>query len=105
MVLRRFSLVFAVVMLLGLIAACGGDDDDTSADTDVTATPTNQAEAQPTTPPTEASTEAPSDAPIGTSAEVQLVEPPEMPEGIERDGRLLGNPDAAVQVVEYGDFQ
>lgn len=92
--LRRFSLVFAVVMLLGLIAACGDDDDDdTSADTDVTATPTTPAEAQPTA----ASTEA--------SAAMQLVEPPEMPEGIERDGRLLGNPDAAVQVVEYGDFQ
>lgn len=101
--LRRLSLVFAILMLLGLIAACGGDDDDddTGAETDVTATPTAQAEAQPTTPPTEAA----ADAPTGAAAEVQLVEPPEMPEGIERDGRLLGNPDAAVQVVEYGDFQ
>jgi hypothetical protein len=34
-----------------------------------------------------------------------LVSPPARDAGIPRDGRVLGDPEAPVQVVEYGDFQ
>jgi hypothetical protein len=107
-VLRRFSLVFAVILLLGLIAACGDDDDDDGSSGDsetIEATATTSEASAPTVTATLQANALLSTPTTDAPGDVQLVEPPEMPEGIPHDGRLLGEPDAAVQIVEYGDFQ
>lgn len=42
---------------------------------------------------------------VGTYGNEPVTVPPAMAAGIDRDGRTLGNPDAPVHVVEYGDYQ
>lgn len=120
--LRRVSLLLALPALLSLaIVGCGGDDDDGDGESAViTATPTEAtgdeaAETEAEEPPaTEApmpdSTPTPEDEQAATESEdlpdeSALVLPPERDESISVNGRVLGDPDAAVSVVEYGDFQ
>lgn len=120
--MRRFMLLFALLAVVSLIAvACGDDDDDAAGDGEaatVTETATSaeavpeDTEAEdgasptpiitPTLPPAD---QLPATATEPSPGESVLIVPPERDESIPRDGRVLGNPDAPVSIVEYGDFQ
>jgi hypothetical protein len=123
--LRRVSLS-VVLLVFGswLAVACAGGDDDDGAAVDATASAVAEdeaAESETGEPEQAAVTESPAEAlpastpttdaePAATatgsqSSESVLVIPPERDAGIPRDGRVLGDPDALVKVVEYGDFQ
>lgn len=134
-IIRRLALLLLLVALASVIVvACGGDDDDDDAE-DAAATPTTEqadvgqaeteSESDPTEPgdqpatPTEAADNvatAGEDIPTATASATPeggaesiplsvLVIPPERDASIPQNGRVLGDPEAAVEIVEYGDFQ
>lgn len=113
-------LVAALVSVLAV--ACGGDDDDDAGDAP-TATTSEVGDAQndeageATATTEEGEATATEDAPAPTTAATtaeedeagldtsMLVIPEARDASIEVNGRVLGNPDAAVSIIEYGDFQ
>jgi len=113
------------------MVACGGDDDD-DAGAESTATATTeqadggQAATAPEATPAALGGDEPTAAEVASTATNQpisakasdtadensdeiplsaLVIPPARDAEIPQNGRVLGNPDAAVSIVEYGDFQ
>jgi protein-disulfide isomerase len=137
----RYVLFCLVVLGLGVVAACGDDDQAASGAPTATECPetasacvvgegeapagaTNGAtvtatlsasatvQAQTATPAGQATSlstataeNTPSLSPETPAAQTELLIPPPLPDDIPRQGRLLGNPDAPVKLVEYGDYQ
>jgi protein-disulfide isomerase len=126
--LHRLAFILLISLLVSAIAAaCGGDDDDEPEAT-VTAVTDTAAEGEGDEPETTATSvddveppvvtadpEATATDPIPTAtasatpegglAPSLLVIPEARDESIPQNGRVLGDPDAPVTIVEYGDFQ
>ncbi len=76
--------------------------------TESTATTTATTAVIEATPTDVIPTATASSTPVGGAEEIPLsllVIPEPHDASIPQDGRVLGNPDAAVSIVEYGDFQ
>ena len=115
--LRRIPTLLALLVIASMIlAACGGDDDDGADDTPATATATSPASGNAETTATEAETAPTPTEPAGDDATQPdasddaastggIIEPPERAASIPVNGRVLGDPNAPVAIIEYGDFQ
>jgi hypothetical protein len=115
--------MLVAVLVSGLAVACGGDDEP-----EATATTVTDAAAEGDDVPEATATSAEQEAPAVTAEPDATATDPiptatasATPEGgldpsllvipeardasIPQNGRVLGDPDAAVSIVEYGDFQ
>lgn len=85
--LKRFLLIAIALSLT--VAACGGGSAD----------PTSTPEPTPTPDPTA------TPATTGDAGATSIQAPPDEGPDVQQNGRTLGDPDAPVEIVEYGDFQ
>lgn len=110
---RRFLIPVSILMLPILIIACGGESPTPTEQATVTETVT-QPPATPTEAPATPTTDSPqvetSSGPFGSECVLASSVPEPPAEFIERfgpqeDDWSIGPEDAAVTIIEYGDFQ
>jgi protein-disulfide isomerase len=103
--LRRTMIYLWAVLMLTVLAACGGDATPASPAATASAPPT-RAPAAATPAPTAASLPAATAAPTTASAaQPESSGAATIPEGLTPEGyHMRGNPDAPVTLVMYSDF-